>query len=347
MINRLHWPSTITSFLIAGVTAGLSLSAAADQNPVDAALVDSLQSEQEIRDGALREGMPGLTPEDIRALRRLVNEQEAARNNPQPPTVTNKVSMLTRGESPTILIMERFDTTVMFTDRHGDPIEITSSRINDEQAAHLVPIHSQEMASVAPEPVPTDPDIVMPADSTAPDTGGQGAVKALIISPESAMRSTNLTVMLKGQSHPIVVTVSTRSSLNLEQELAYIQELRLSWVSNMPRAQALAGRFGGSAGGSSLSDAMLSLVQGVPSPDMVAKELEGPLATQVSLWHDEVEDIWYLRTADHIEPWNVSISDRTRDGLRGFTVTKLNGPPPRLIDMSANGQFSTLILSGD
>lgn len=312
---------------------------------VDADLVESLQKQQDAREQVMQEGLPGLAPEEIKTLRKLVNAQEAARNNPEPPSVTNQVSMLKRGESPVIQIMERFDTTVMFTDRHGSPIEITTWRINDQEAAKLVPIHSQDMPTGVPDAGADDSDLVMP-DSDAAESG-EGPVKALIITPESAMRSTNITAMLKGQSHPIVLTVSTRSSLNTGSELAYLQELRLSWVSNMNSAQEAAGKFSGSSGDTSLTGAMLSLVQGIPTDNMVAKELEGPLENQVSLWHDEVEDVWFLRMAEHIEPWNVSIADRTRDGLRGYTVAELNGAPPRLLDVSANGRFSSLTLKGE
>lgn len=316
--------------------------AASDQ--VDATLVESLQADQEAREDAVRQGLPGLNPKEIRTLRKLMNEQEAARNNPTPPTVTNQVTMLDRGESPTLHIMERFDTTIMFTDRHGDPIEITTSRINDKEAAKLIPIYLKNMPTGNPDGGAEDNDLIMPDAAEEEGEGEGGPVKALIIAPESAMRSTNITVMLKGETHPISLTVSTRSSINTDDELAYLQEMRLSWVSNMNSAQAAAGKFAGASGDTSLSDAMLSLVQGIPTANMVPVELEGALANQVSLWHDEVDEAWYLRMAEHIEPWNVSISDRTRDGLRGYTVARLNGAPPRLLDMSANGSFSTLSL---
>lgn len=342
MTNR---PRTRKLLMTALALVVLPAQAIADISAADVALVESLQNEQEARSATLQEGMPGLSPEDIRILRQLLNEQEAARNNPEPPMVANKVTMLARGESPTVYIMERFDTTIMFTDRHGEPIQIESSRINDTEAAKLVPIKSHDLAAPAPPQEPADSDTVMPIGEE--DTIMDGIVKGLIISPQSAMRSTNITVMLKGQSHPIVLTVSTRSSLNTESELAYIEELRLSWVSNMPRAQALAGKFSGGAGDTSLSGAMLSLVQGIPTANMTPRKLEGALSSQVALWYDEVEEIWYLRMADHIDAWNVSIADRTRDGLRGYTVAKLNGAPPRLIDLSANGRFSTLTVSGE
>lgn len=350
MNNRSRWQFALKPLVATVALTWLPMVVHADMSPMtpDEALVESLQNEEAVRAAALQDGLPGLTPEEIRTLRRLLNEQEAARNNPEPPMVANKVIMLSRGESPTIQIMERFDTTIMFTDRHGDPIEIVASRINDEQAARLVPIRSNDSARAvtASTEAPSDPDIVMPVEEAGAETS-QGAVTGIIISPEAPMRSTNITVMLRGQSHPIVLTVSTRSSLNTEDELAYIQELRLNWVSNMPQAQALAGKFSGVGGNTSLSGAMLSLVQGVPTPNMTPRKLEGDLATQVGLWYDEVDEIWYLRMAEHIDVWNVSIADRTRDGLRGYTVAKLNGPPPRLIDMSANGRFTTLTVSGD
>lgn len=345
MINLSRHLAVISPVSLTILVASFSASLWADTAQVDASLVESLQAEQDVREETISQGMPGLTPEEIITLRRLVNDREAARNNPEPPKVTNKVTLIERGDSPTINIMERFDTTLIFADRHGDPIEITDHRVNDENAATLVPLYSNEMPEGQPASSGAESDMVSPDSGNESD--GEGPVTALVLIPEKAMRSTNITVKLKGQTHPIIITVSTRSSMDTSEELAYLQELRLTWVSNMPSAQAIAGKFIGSSGNTILSDSMVSLVQGIPTDNMVPKALEGSLSNQVSLWHDEVDDIWYLRMAEHIEPWNISIEDRTRDSLRGFIVAELQSEPPSLIGFTANGRYSTLTLIGD
>lgn len=320
----------------------MSMPAHADTSNEDQTLIQNLQREQQ-----LQESMPGLSGDDIRTLRKLLNEQEAARNNPKPPQVSNKINMIERGASPQIKIMDRFDTTVVFADRNGTPLEITGWRINDEKAAELIPIYSAvDGTDVQGLLHPTRTGEAQPAGEADDD---RGPANAIIISPKRVMRSTNITVTLRGQSYPLVLTVSTKSTLDKDQVVAFIRELRLSWVSTMPKASALAGKFAGSEGGSALSGDLLTLVQGVPSGDLENIGLEGPLSGQVSLWRDATSDepVWYLRMADYIEPMNVAISDRTRDGMRGFTVMRLNGNPPKVLGVTANGQYSSLTITGD
>lgn len=302
----------------------------------DEKLVENLQGLEK----AMRNQMPGLSADEIRVMRKLYNEQEAARQNPVPPTVTNKVTILERGESPSLDIMERFDTTLVFADRHGDPMEITAYRISDDEAAALVPLHGSASNAMA-ENDAGDEDII------TPDQGEEdGPIKALIVTPLASMRSTNVTVMLRGQDFPIVLSLSTRSSVSDDIDLAYIQEMRLSWASLMPEAQALAGKFTGANGGGALSQRMVSLVQGVPDSALEEVPLRGELSRQVSLWQDKEEEDWYLRLGEHIEPWNISIKDRTNDGLRGFSVIRLDGAPPSVIGLSANGQYRTVEIKG-
>jgi hypothetical protein len=310
----------------------------------DQALVDSLQTQAEEN---IQMQMPGLAPEEISTLRRLYNEQEAARQNPQAPTVVNKVRVLERGESPSIMIMERFDSTLVFSDRHGNPMEITTHRISDDGAANIIPLRHVGNGNDNAAPIVTQNDqgeetIVQPQS----DNEVNGPIKGLIVVPRAAMRSTNITVMIRGEQFPIVLSVSTRSSIDTEKEVPYVQEMRLSWASTMPEAQALAGKFIGSDGGGALSQRMVSLVQGVPDDVLEPVPLEGSISEQVSLWHDTVNDEWYLRMAEHIEPWNIAVFDRTNDGLRGFSVIRLDGPPPRLIGFSVNGSYTTLVQSG-
>lgn len=325
-----------------GMTLALSLPTlamaegdASQLNDADAALVDNLQG----METALRQQMPGLSPDEIGIMRKIYNEQEAARQNPEPPKVTNRVNVLNRGESPEIDIMERFDTTLVFADRHGTPLEITAFRISDDEAATLVPLHGYDDKTPIVE-TENDEELLLP--SSDGEGGEGGPIIGVVVTPNSTMRSTNITVMLRGQDFPIVATLTTRSSLDTEHELAFIQEMRLSWTSSMPRAEELAGKFTGSNGGGALSQRMVSLVQGIPDSALDPVPLRGEMARQVTLWHDKEDEQWYLRLAEHIEPWNISIDERTRDGLRGFTVIRLKGAPPSLIGLSVNGQYQTV-----
>lgn len=331
-MNKQRSQKKLLQQLLIGVGGLCAISVSAQElSDTDEALVNSLQSTRE----AIQAQMPGLEAEEIRVMREIYEEQESARQNPAPPKVTNQVNILERGESPALSIMERFDTTLVFADRHGNPMEITAYRISDEQAAALVPLHSQE--SLAQAQAGGEGDMIAAAPSA-----NEGPIKGLIVTPNAIMRSTNITVMLRGQNFPIVLSLSTRSSQDRE-ELAFIQEMRLSWASTMPEAQALAGKFTGSNSGSGvLSHRMVSLVQGVPDSALEAVPLKGQVASQVSLWYDREEEEYYLRMAEHIEPWNISIADRTNDGLRGFSVIRLNGTPPRLIGLSVNGQYTTV-----
>jgi hypothetical protein len=334
MIKSRH----LSASLIALVgLASFSISQAQDVelNDADEALVNSLQNTRE----AIQAQMPGLTAEEIQVMREIYDENESARQNPSPPTVSNQITILERGESPALSIMERYDTTLVFADRHGNPMEITTYRISDDQAATLLPLHSQDNQKIVQSNAGSDG-----GDSITPvQTADAGPIKGLIVTPNAIMRSTNITIMLRGETFPIVLSLSTRSTRDAEEALAFIQEMRLSWASTMPEAQALAGKFSGSNnGGGVLSQRMVSLVQGVPDSALEPVALKGEASSQVSLWYDREKEEWYLRLAEHIEPWNISIADRTNDGLRGFSVIRLNGEPPRLIGLSVNGQYTTV-----
>lgn len=312
---------------------GASQLVGADTDP-DAALVDNLQAMGD----TIRSQMPGLTPDEISVMRRIYNDQEAARQNPKPPEVTNRVNILKRGESPSINIMERFDTTLVFADRHGNPLEITAFRISDEEAGSLLPLHGYD-ENTALVTSDNEQGLLLPSND-----GESGPIVGLIVTPKAPMRSTNITVMLRGEDFPIVATLTTRSTLDTQHELAFIQEMRLSWTSSMPRAEELAGKFTGANGGGALSQLMVSLVQGVPDSALDPVPLRGELSRQVTLWHDKEEEEWYMRVPEHIQLWNISIRGQTRDGLRGYSVIRLNGSPPTLFGMSVNGRYQTVEL---
>lgn len=344
-MNKLTSPAMMRGCLLACLLcSGTAAQAQSDEvaseaTATDKALVENLQKTRE----AMKAQMPGLSAEQITVLQELYDEKQSARENPRPPTVSNKVTFLKRGESPGLTIMERFDTTLVFADRQGNPMEITAHKISDDSAAALVPLHTQEGGAVIQDNArPASEGQIAPAEAV--ETAEElGPIKGLIVTPKSTMRSTNITVMLKGQTFPIVLSLSTRSTRNQDEALAYIQEMRLGWASIMPEAQALAGKFTGSNNGDgALSRRMMSLVQGVPDSALEPVELKGDAASQVSLWYDRENEEWYLRLGEHIEPWNISIADRTNDGLRGFSVIRLNGEPPKLIGLSVNGQYTTV-----
>lgn len=344
-MNKLILPAMTRGCLVAcllGGAAGVQAQSE-EANETDKALVESLQQTRE----AMEEQMPGLSAEEIQIMQDIYDKQEGARQNPDPPSVNNEITILERGDSPGLEIMERFDTTLVFADRQGNPMEITAYRISDEEAATMLPLHTKDnenlLESDADQQGGNQGNSQGGGQISPSSSGESGPIKGLIITPNAIMRSTNITVMLRGQSFPIVLSLSTRSTRDADESLAYIQEMRLSWASTMPEAEALAGKFTGSNNGNgALTQRMVSLVQGVPDSALEAMPLEGEASSQVSLWHDRENEEWYLRLAEHIEPWNISIADRTNDGLRGFSVIRLNGEPPSLIGLSVNGQYTTV-----
>ena len=113
----------------------------------------------------------------------------------------------------------------------------------------------------------------------------------------------------------------------------------------MPDSLRMAGKY---RMGEALDNNMLSLLQGVPGPELSPVELNGALSSQMSLWKDATErnnPTYFLRMADHLSPWNISIADQSHDRMRGFTVIKLNGAPPKSMAFSSNGEESSVTLA--
>ncbi|CAM3786908.1 DotH/IcmK family type IV secretion protein [Vreelandella rituensis] len=317
---------------------------------LDARLVQMLQVDQETMDSVRSQMGDRLAPEEIRALRQQLSLEEAARENPNPPTIANKVVTVKRSESPQIDIMERFDTTLVFSDRAGNPLKILSWRISDSESAELIPLHQTGGGSQGNQPNlvgDLPPSQMITEDTGAGGDGGvaasgSGPVTGLIVSPRRSMRSTNITIRVEGETYPIILTIRSHPSTQTERELAYLNELRLDWIVNMPDIERAAGKY---AYGEALEGAMLSLLQGIPSPELEGLELDGPLSDQMSLWRDATDrhsKTYYLRMADHIAPWNISIADQSHDRMRGFTVIRLNGAPPKSMGFSANGQYTSI-----
>lgn len=326
----------------------------ASNEELDAALVEKLQYGPEVTEEISSRTGPRLTPAEIRALRDKLDLERAARGNPLPPKVKNKVLTLERGESPTINIMQRFDTTLVFADRAGNPLTIRSARVSDSEAATIIPLHdnpaavyedSDEGASQASGDSEGSANSFEPPRNPTGHSGEQrGPVNALIISPSKSMRSTNLTVRVEGEDYPIILTVRSHPSSSNERTIAYMQEVRLDWLVNMPREQQLSGKY---QVGSELGEELISLLQGVPTPNLEKIELEGALKSEMSLWRDATErtSTYYLRMADYISPWNIAIADQSHDRMRGFTVIELQGAPPRSIGLSANGNYTTMTIA--
>jgi len=343
--------NTAARVTLAAALAGPSSYVIASNAELDAALVESLQYGEDVTSEINEQMGPRLSPAEIRALRDQLEMEEAARQNPIPPQVNNKVVTLERGESPTINIMQRFDTTLIFADRAGNPLTIRSSRVSDPEAAKVIPLHDN------PTVVYEDGEN---GDSSNPEEGGfedprgqagqsggednRGPVNALIISPSNSMRSTNLTVRVSGEDYPIILTLRTHPANNSDRTIAYMQEIRLDWMVSMPREQQLAGKY---QVGSELGSEMISLLQGVPTQNLERVELEGGISSDMSLWRDATERVpeYYLRMADYISPWNVAIKDQSHDRMRGFTVIKIDGAPPRSIGVSANGKYQTVTIA--
>lgn len=322
----------------------------------DQLLVEQLSFDEETISRVQSQMGDRLSPSEISALRRLMDMEEAARQNPIPPQVTNKVITIDRGESPTLDILQRYDTTLVFADRAGNPLNILSMRISDREAAELIPLYAGESGS-APTPPTSSVD---QASSESPEElaiygapgdqapqaikAGQGPVNAIIVSPRQPLRSTNITVRVEGEDYPIVLTVQSHTSHTMESELAYVNEIRLDWKVDMANSIRMAGKY---RVGEALEANMLSLLQGIPGPELSAVELEGELSSQVSLWKDATSrdnPTYFLRMADHLSPWNISIDDQSHDRMRGFTVIRLNGAPPKSIGFSNNGSYQTVTL---
>lgn len=343
--------NAVATMTLAALLLGAPISAMASNAALDAALVEKLQYGEEISAELNAQMGDRLSPAQIRALRDQLELEEAARQNPIPPRVSNKVVTLERGESPTIDIMQRFDTTLIFADRAGNPLTIRSARVSDPEAARLIPLHDnatvvyESGVEARREAEGQGDSFEDPRVQSEPANGsGKGAVNALIVSPSQSMRSTNLTVRVSGEDYPIILTIRSHPSNNTERTIAYMQEIRLDWLVNMSREEQLAGKY---QVGRELGSEMISLLQGVPTPNLQRVELEGGLSGDMSLWRDATSrtNSYYLRLADYISPWNVAIEDQSHDRMRGFTVIKINGAPPRSIGVSANGRYHTVSIA--
>lgn len=346
-------------FAMSSALALTATSAYASTNSeIDNRLIDQLSFDSETLERVQGQMGDRPTPSEIRALRYQLSLEEAARQNPTAPTITNQVLTVDRGQSPTLDIMQRFDTTIVFADRAGNPLNLKHWRISDESSAELIPLRDNErVAAAAPQANPESqqsPETDDFAIYTGPNNQGQqsqansgqeGVVNALIISPREAMRSTNITVRVEGEDYPIVLTVRSHPSTEVERELAYVNEIRLDWVVKMHPSMMMAGKY---QRGEALKSNMLSLLQGVPGPELRSVELSGNLSSQISLWRDATNrdnPTYFLRMADHISPWNIAIADQSHDRMRGFTVIELNGVPPKAMGFTSNGQYSSVTIA--
>lgn len=346
---------------ISSALALMATSAGASTNSeIDNRLIEQLSFDSETLERVQGQMGERPSPSEIRALRYQLSLEEAARQNPTAPTITNQVLTVDRGQSPTLDIMQRFDTTIVFADRAGNPLNLKHWRISDESSAELIPLRDNERISAAVPPA--NPQSQQPPETddfaiyTGPNNQGQqdqenasgseeGVVNALIISPREAMRSTNITVRVEGEDYPIVLTVRSHPSTEVERELAYVNEIRLDWVVKMHPSMMMAGKY---QQGEALKSNMLSLLQGIPGPELRSVELNGSLSSQISLWRDATDrdnPTYFLRMADHLSPWNIAIADQSHDRMRGFTVIELNGAPPKAMGFTSNGQYSSVTIA--
>jgi intracellular multiplication protein IcmK len=199
----------------------------------------SIQSLNKAAFGSMAQTMLPMSPEQIKRLRGLFNQTQAAAattpGTPPRPTISSQYVKLEPGATPTVIrLAEGYVTTLAFLDSTGQSWPVDNYDIGNPQAFNIQWDKKSNL---------------------------------LMIQATSLYNVGNLAVQLRGLETPVMVTL-----ISGQKAVDYRVDLRVP--GNGPNAKALLGR----NLPQSADPALLNILEGVPPPGNTALKISGGLA---------------------------------------------------------------------
>jgi intracellular multiplication protein IcmK len=216
-------------------SASNSVEASADNDKASV----SIQSLNKAAFGSMAQTMLPMSPEQIKRLRGLFNQTQAAAattpGTPPRPTISSQYVKLEPGATPTVIrLAEGYVTTLAFLDSTGQSWPVDNYDIGNPQAFNIQWDKKSNL---------------------------------LMIQATSLYNVGNLAVQLRGLETPVMVTL-----ISGQKAVDYRVDLRVP--GNGPNAKALLGR----NLPQSADPALLNILEGVPPPGNTALKISGGLA---------------------------------------------------------------------
>lgn len=199
----------------------------------------SIQALNKAAFGTMTQTMLPMSPEQIKRLRELFNQTQAAAvttpGTPPRPTISSQYVKLEPGATPTVIrLAEGYVTTLAFLDSTGQPWPVDNYDIGNPQAFNIQWDKKSNL---------------------------------LMIQATSLYNVGNLAVQLRGLETPVMVTL-----ISGQKAVDYRIDLRIP--GNGPNAKALLGR----NLPQSANPALLNILEGVPPAGNTALKISGGLA---------------------------------------------------------------------
>lgn len=199
----------------------------------------SIQSLNKAAFGSMAQTMLPMSPEQIKRLRELFNQTQAAAattpGTPPRPTISSQYVKLEPGATPTVIrLAEGYVTTLVFLDSTGQPWPVENYDIGNPQAFNIQWDKKSNL---------------------------------LMIQATSLYNVGNLAVQLQGLETPVMVTL-----ISGQKAVDYRIDLRIP--GSGPNAKALLGR----SLPQSADPALLNILEGVPPVKNTALKVSGGLA---------------------------------------------------------------------
>jgi intracellular multiplication protein IcmK len=199
----------------------------------------SIQSLNKAAFGSMAQTMLPMSPEQIKRLRELFNQTQAAAattpGTPPRPTISSQYVKLEPGATPTVIrLAEGYVTTLVFLDSTGQPWPVENYDIGNPQAFNIQWDKKSNL---------------------------------LMIQATSLYNLGNLAVQLQGLETPVMVTL-----ISGQKAVDYRIDLRIP--GSGPNAKALLGR----SLPQSADPALLNILEGVPPVRNTALKVSGGLA---------------------------------------------------------------------
>ena len=220
-----------------------SIPASSSSNSAEAANPDkdsvSIQTLNKAAFGSMAQTMLPMSPEQIKRLRELFNQTQAAAattpGTPPRPTISSQYVKLEPGATPTVIrLAEGYVTTLAFLDSTGQPWPVDNYDIGNPQAFNIQWDKKSNL---------------------------------LMIQATSLYNVGNLAVQLRGLETPVMVTL-----ISGQKAVDYRIDLRVP--GNGPNAKALLGR----NLPQSADPALLNILEGVPPAGNTALKISGGVA---------------------------------------------------------------------
>ena len=231
----------ILSLIIISTVASIALASSASSTETSSSDKDSvsIQTLNKAAFGSMAQTMLPMSPEQIKRLRALFNQSQAAAattpGTPPRPTISSQYVKLEPGATPTVIrLAQGYVTTLAFLDSTGQPWPVDNYDIGNPQAFNIQWDKKSNL---------------------------------LMIQATSLYNVGNLAVQLRGLETPVMVTL-----ISGQKAVDYRIDLRVP--GNGPNAKALLGR----SLPQSADPALLNILEGVPPAGNTSLKISGGVA---------------------------------------------------------------------